>query len=488
MNLDAPDTASGRPGGDAPRDAHGGLIGLLPTVWPRDDPGLEIRGGGAVAVDTATLRDAAARVVAAKGELDAIGDRLGSLQNMLVVVRQHAPDALASTSALWARLLETRQEAERIAAALRAAAIAYELVELDVAHRAALFAGDGVTAARIETRLTLLREEHPDAWSTALEAQWERTVMWPSELVRQATETGVTVGSEFGDPAAIVAGATAGLLTLGTASALGISGTGRLARGTRLSGSAGPVALAPVVPARASGPPTSLTAVTQRMPGAGESRVRVERYVMPNGTRQFAVYIAGTQSLSVGGDDPWDNASNAELYTGRTSDSYAATRQALAAAGAEPGDVVHAFGHSQGAMIAAHLALEADYETRTLVSFGSPVAADVGPGTLSVTVRHTDDPVAALAGGGHAEAVGAPGSFVVERVAHPEVGPGEVTVPAHRMVQYADTAALVDASADPRVQHLRDVFAELGSASTVTVTEYAAVRGGAVSPSSSAGG
>ena len=39
-----------------------------------------------------------------------------------------------------------------------------------------------------------------------------------------------------------------------------------------------------------------------------------------------------------------------------------------------------------------------------------------------MTVRHSDDPVAALAGGGHNAAVGAPGSFVAERVADTDVG------------------------------------------------------------------
>jgi pimeloyl-ACP methyl ester carboxylesterase len=225
------------------------------------------------------------------------------------------------------------------------------------------------------------------------------------------------------------------------------------------------------------------------MPGAGDSRVRVERYTMPDGSRQFAVYVAGTQSLALGGDDPWDNASNAELYAGRMSDSYAATEAALQAAGAREGDVVHAFGHSQGAMIAGRLALEGDYDVRTLVSLGSPVEADVGGQTLSVALRHTDDPVAGLAGGGHGEAVGAPGSFVAERVADPDASPDDARVPAHRLSAYAETAALVDASSDPRVGALRDVFAELGRADAVTVTEYAASRGaaGGLSPSEDAG-
>jgi pimeloyl-ACP methyl ester carboxylesterase len=480
------------PGPKPDADPQWGLVGRLPEVWPRVDSGLEIRGGGAVAVDTGTLRHTASLFVAAAAELEEVGACLGRPQGILLGLRDHAWDAVSSTTVLFTRLVEARFEAERIAAALREAAIAYELVELNAEHHAAMLAGDSARAASLDARVTRLSREQPDAWSLALQSEFDRSVMWPSELVRQATETGVVVGGEFGDPGGVIGGAGLGLGTLALAGALGVTGPGRLSRDARLSGSAGPISLTPVIPAQAPGAPQSLAAVTQRMPGAGDSRVRVERYTMPDGSRQFAVYIAGMQSFAYGGDDPWDNRSNHELYTGRQSDSFAATKEALVAAGAEPGDIVHAFGHSQGAMIGSHLALEGEYDTRTLVSFGSPVAADVGTGTLSVTVRHTDDPVAALAGGGHNAAVGAPGSFVAERVAHTEVGVADAAVPGHRMTAYAETAALVDASSDPRVGELRAVLGSLSSAESMEVTEYAATRREgsevALSPSSAAAG
>ncbi|WP_019180484.1 hypothetical protein [Microbacterium yannicii] len=471
-SLDVPD-----PGPKPDADPQWGLVGRLPEVWPRVDAGLEIRGGGAVAVDTGTLRHTASRFFAAAVELDEVGACLAGPQSTLVWLRDQAWDAVSSVTVLFTRLVEVGREANRIADALREAAIGYELVELNAEHRAAVLSGDSARAAALDARVTRLSQEHPAAWSLALRSEFERSVMWPSELVRQATESGVVVGGEFGDPGGVIGGAALGVGTIALAGALGVTGPGRLSRDARLTGSAGPVALTPVTPARTPGAPQSLAAVTQRMPGAGESRVRVERYTMPDGTKQFAVYIAGMQSFAYGGDDPWDNRSNHELYTGRQSDSFAATKQALAAAGAQPGDVVHAFGHSQGAMIGSHLALEGEYDTRTLVSFGSPVAADVGTGTLSVTVRHTDDPVAALAGGGHHAAVGAPGSFIAERVAHTEVGVADATVPGHRMTAYAETAALVDSSPDPRVGELRQVLESLASAESVQVTEYAATRG-----------
>jgi len=204
--------------------------------------------------------------------------------------------------------------------------------------------------------------------------------------------------------------------------------------------------------------------------------VRVEKYTIPDGRREFAVYVAGMQSQAFGRYEAWDNASNTELYTGRESASYTATVEALEAAGARPGDTVHAFGFSQGAMIASHLAMEGEYDVQTLVTLGSPVEADAAPGTLSIGIRHRDDPVAALAGGGHMAAVGSSGSFVVERVYDPAVEYDDALLPAHRLTAYADTADLVDASSDPRVVGVEDVFARLGEASSVEVSEYGARR------------
>ncbi|MFE7845601.1 hypothetical protein ACFUTX_10485 [Microbacterium sp. NPDC057407] len=438
---------------------------------------IEIIGGGAVAVDTTTLRHTAARFATAGVELDDIRSRLGALQNMLLVERDAAWEAASAASALSSQLRDAFDEADRIAAALREAAAIYEFVELNAEHRAAVLAGDREAVAELDAARAALRARHPDAELDAMGAEFERTVMWPSDLTRQATEIGYWAGDEVGPEGAIIGGASLGLATLGMAAAAGLTGSGRISAGARLRGSPPDVTLVPVAPATGtSGGPTSLAAVTQRMPGAGDSRVRVERYTMPDGSRQYALYVAGTQSAAVGGKDAWDNRSNAELYTGNRSASYQATTAALAAAGARPGDTVHAFGHSQGAMIAAHVAIEEGYDTRTLVSFGSPVEADVGRSTLSVGVRHTDDPVAALAGGGHVAPVGAPGSFVVEREADPAAGLHDGTVPAHRMSAYAETAALVDASSDPRVGGVRQVLAELGTAVEVDVVEYAAVR------------
>ena len=119
-------------------------------------------------------------------------------------------------------------------------------------------------------------------------------------------------------------------------------------------------------------PPLPLRSPRRRRasPRARPARVRVERYTMPDGSRQFAVYIAGTPSGAFGGATRGTAGPTPSCTAGSASASYEATVAALRRPAREPGDVVHAFGHSQGAMITAHLALEGGYDMRTLVSFG----------------------------------------------------------------------------------------------------------------------
>ncbi|WP_435527757.1 hypothetical protein [Microbacterium aurantiacum] len=451
---------------------------------------LEIRGGGAVAVDTETLRRTAADFDGAIGELEALVGDLGPLQNMLFTERAEAWSAAAEAADLASRMRDAVTEGERVATALRDAATLYELVETVVAHRAAVLSGDADAARILAARISDLRAEDGALILAAWGAEAERTAMWPGELVRQATELGLLVGSDYSWQAGVMGGAALGLSTVLLASVIGTTGMGRVPAGTRLDGATPPVVVRalPTGAGAASVPPRNLADAASRIPGPGEARVRVEKYTMPDGSRQFAVYVAGTSTAAVGGKNPWDNRSNVELYTGHTSASYAATLQALEDAGAEPGDVVHAFGHSQGAMITGHLAMEGPYATETLVSFGTPREMDVGADTWSMSVRHTDDPAVALSGGGAIAATGAAGSVLVERAADPNTGPHDTTVPAHRLTAYAETAALIDASTDPRIDTVRDVFDELATATDIRATEYAAERAeGPVSPSSGGG-
>ncbi|HKP07575.1 MAG TPA: hypothetical protein VJU58_10025, partial [Microbacterium sp.] len=141
-----------------------GVIGLIAEHWPRVDDGLQIRGGGAVSVDTATLSATAVRFDTTREELVAIGERLRSLRSELATLPEHTGDARASASMLAAKLDAVQVEADEIAAALREAGYAYEMVEIEAEHRAAVLAGDTARAQRLDARLTALADAHPDAW------------------------------------------------------------------------------------------------------------------------------------------------------------------------------------------------------------------------------------------------------------------------------------------------------------------------------------
>jgi pimeloyl-ACP methyl ester carboxylesterase len=462
---------------------------------------LEIRGGGVIAVDTETLRMTAGRFVTAAAALEDIAHRLGSLQNMLLGQRDVAAGAVSAATVLSTRMSESMSDAAMIAASLRETAAVYELVELNAQHAAAVFGGDGASATRIERLRAELMREFPGAMAAARGLEFERAIMWPSDLVRSATETGMDAGGVLeildkvgpwgrmlADVGGVVGGAAAGLGAIAAATVVGAGGWGRLSNSATLAPGRDDVVVRPVAPMSTGSAPSGLASAAGRMPGAGESRVRVEKYVSRDGSAQYAVYVSGTRSGDVGGREAWDMASNSDLVLGCESASYQATIAALEDAGARPGDTVHAFGHSQGAMITAHLALDGPFDVRTLVSLGSPVEADVGDATLAVSIRHTDDAVAALAGGGHGAGVGAPGSIVVERSTSDPADVGGGPGP-HSLESYVETAGLVDGSTDPRVDAVRAVLADLRDATRVEVTEYGAERvpGVSLSPSAGAG-
>ncbi|HEX5857751.1 MAG TPA: hypothetical protein VFY91_06565 [Microbacterium sp.] len=463
---------------------------------------IDIRSGGVVAVDTETLRAVAHR-------LDALAAETEETARTLAWATRSAVDA-GSTSYRLQNLAPRADAAARdcreLAGALRSAADVYEVVELTALESAAAAAGDEAGAARCAAAVDAIHERNPDAVRQGrLDILW-RGLTWASAVTGQALGVTIQTGHPALAPLGLLAApllgglAAAGAGTVGAgsrlsgpvpdvevralgSSALGSASTGSSAAGSAAAGSAvaGSSPAGPSVAASSAGAsrmtaPTGLAGAAARIPGGGQSRVRVEKYTMRDGTKQFAVYVAGTQTMALGGADPFDNLSNVQAYSGERSASYEAVQQALRASGASEGDVVHAFGHSQGAMVAGLTAVEGRYDVQTLVSFGSPIEAEVPASTLAVSLRHVDDPVSALAGGGAHAGTGAPGSFTVEAMRDPALGLRDLEMPAHRLDGYIDTARLVDASDDPRVEAVREVFASLDAAASVEVAEYAAER------------
>lgn len=400
---------------------------------------LDIRSGGIVAVDVESLR-------AAAGDLASVSARCRDLADRLWPVTPALSDAGHWHLAPAERARAAAASADRIVTDLRDMADLYELVERAATERIA-----DPSERLMLARAGLGRLLDRDAGFT------------PHRGLASLL---------FGGLGLAVATGLLGLVQL--------ADRGRLPAGTVLDARGGAVRTMLLSQGTASAPGT-LEELTARIPHDSDARVRVERYDLADGSTQFVAYVDGTQ-VGAGDDEPFDMTSNLELYLEREgADSYEAVRQALRSAGAEPGATVHLVGYSQGAMAVSHVALSGEYLVPTLVTVGSPVEADVGDDTLNVSLRHTDDPVAYLATGGFAAGVGAVGSFVAER----RVGASSVIAP-HHMKNYRETAALLDASPDPRMDAVRERLAGLGAAASVTVSAYGAQR--APEPGGGSGG
>ncbi len=406
---------------------------------------VEIRSGGAVAVDTRSLEDAAHAL-----------DSVASLLEEAAADARRAVAMLELACAPWATgphtaasIIEAAEEARALAYAVRSAAAVYEIVEARAEREAAVATGDEAAVRRLDARRDAIASRWPLAASAADQEEDDWRYRWGDELIYQSVAAAVPLG-----PYAMGA---AFLVSHAGITAIRAAARGRVGRRSVLRGAVVPPPMEATSRATVVAP-AGLADLAARIPPS-PGRVRVERYPMPDRTTRYAVYIGGTQGFV--GDEPWDMTSNMRLYSGARSDSYAATVAALREAGAGPGDVVYAVGHSQGAMIASHLAVEGGYDTRALVTFGSPVEAEVGHDTLSVQVRHRDDPVSLLAGSGGPVPVGAEGGFIAERTVDDGGSITDLALGAHGLDAYAETARLVDASGDPRAGRLRGILAEL---------------------------
>ena len=421
---------------------------------------VDVRSGGLVAVDTDTLRSLAATLTLSAARLEEAADALGRAASSSLAAGLWVPSPQSTVR-------EAEACATDLAQALRTLAEIYEVAEREALARIGGARGDAAMAA-IAARLQA-RHEVGEA-AARLAGAWLDGRH--DEIERQMRAASPMLG---------VYGPLAPALTLLT------TGVRTAGRGVVLAGdpplrSAGAVAsvveLDRHLSAGVDAAPRGLADVVDRMPGQDglkEGRVRVEEYRHPSGEREFAVYIAGTRSL-IDADEPWNMTANLQLYFGEESSSYVAVEQALAAAGAVAGDRLHVFGHSQGAMIGAHLARQGDFDVVTEIGFGSPIQAELPDDVLAVSVRHGDDPVAALAAGGIPGVAGSADSLVIERIVDPAPRWSDVAFTVHQLDAYRETAAAVDASTDGRADALRERFATLAGAAMVTSIVYGAHR------------
>lgn len=427
---------------------------------------IDITHGGAIAVDTDLLRDLAGRLRGVAERVDAaamaslrasavptpiafIGIRPGrdvgwdvSQLSVLSVRLQAIRDTLQATATAVDRMCEVYELVElrarlRFASEAEAAALTADIAELEAADPTTARMADWVTAAWEQERFDGLHEQA---------AIGSPLLLWMLPLFTGAV-TGMGVRNGV-----LAAGAT---LRPGTAVPVTVTETSRTTRAQA---------------------PQSLGEAFERFPKDGP-QVRVDRYRMPDGSDEFVLYAIGTKGL-VGGEQPWDMTGNVQMYlNGDESASYRATLDALAAAGAEPGATVHALGYSQGGMIVSYLASGSEYDVPTVITAGSPVEPTLSDQTLVVQVRHTDDPVSALAGGGSPAGTGAAESIVAQRQQDPWPTPGDLVMTAHHLDGYVETARMLDSAADARLRELDALWTRLGTATGVESTQYLAERG-----------
>ena len=442
---------------------------------------LDIRSSGSAAIDTSSLRSAADAGRALANRLRCMHAPLDLAAGFIASV----PGLRAAREVQHELVREARrveglaEDSERLAIALDQAADLYELVEVHAAWQLS---------------------QHGEAEHTALEARagvlgarlWG--VSGSDAAFGMLVRTGAFRGGDGGAALRMQAALGAGLVggwwaaPFGFALVAGVQVGAARASEVRANAGRVPAASAPPPTAERAGvtvtplrrmdaaPVAGFADAGKRLSGPEGARIRVERYSMPSGGREWVVYVTGTQSVALDGPEPFDMQSNLGLYSGQDAAASAAVRAALADAGVGPGEPVHAVAHSQGAMAAELLARQGEYDVRTLVTFGAPTTDPLPPDVTAVTIRHTDDPVAALAGSIPAAERGAQGGFVAERVADPLPGLRDITMPAHALSAYVETGALLDASADPRARSIDELWDRLGTADSVQATEYGARR------------
>ncbi len=368
---------------------------------------------------------------------------------------------------LWQAQSSLQRSADRLsdlARALRTAAVLYDgadreaarAIELVASHAAA---GAGLVLARLGILVApaLLTATAAVAAGAALLTPEARvlladraTVLLSDPRVVELLRAGLSLVDDallgaLGIPPAAVAALGEGGLGVarldGAAALVGIAAAIAGARGTapvlidrvggdrRRGGESAPVA-----------PPGSLADRIGRLPDA-EAPIVIERYTLPDGAPHVEVYIAGTDAHApLGGEQPWDMASNIALVAEQEASSLQAVRAALAAEGVTAGTSIVFTGYSQGGAIATLLAESGDYATAGLVTIGAPTGGIPVTGAYpAIVIEHRDDLVPVLSGLRRETT-----AVIVRADALPDAVPTGETLPAHDRERYRATAARAD--------------------------------------------
>ena len=187
--------------------------------------------------------------------------------------------------------------------------------------------------------------------------------------------------------------------------------------------------------------PGSLAERVARIPDAAAPIV-IERYTLPDGSEHVEVYIAGTDAHApMGGEQPWDMASNVAIIGGAEASSVQAVRGALAAEGVTAETSIVFTGYSQGGAIATVLAESGDYRTTGLVTVGAPSGGLPVRGDYpAIVIEHREDLVPVLSGIRRDTT-----AVIVRGDAFTGGTAPDGVLPAHEIDRYQRTATAADA-------------------------------------------
>ena len=201
----------------------------------------------------------------------------------------------------------------------------------------------------------------------------------------------------------------------------------------------------------ATTPTTSANTFTEKLSRLQQSyfnprsAIRIDSFKTESG-RDLVVYIPGTQSSKLAGENVFNVGSNISVMTStELAASELAVRQSLEKLKITDSDRLILIGHSQGGIIASNLAISGDYQTAGLISVGAPIAHQELDIPV-VSIEHANDIVPALSGQTN------PISETWVTVQNsPEA---ETIVDAHSMNTYIETARLMDQSSDEGLKNV----------------------------------
>lgn len=369
--------------------------------------------------------------------------------------------ALSITGDLYSAVERTGAAVVEMLASQLAAVVGFIAVRVGLIALPAMIVAAGQAAALLwllpESGRTVIIDAATAALQAALPALSEPVVVAVTRALLTVSDDAVL--GALGVPPAIVA-------------AVGESGLGLSDVGSAATAALGLAALAGgsgVDPVRvdrvesdlrrggrgeAVAPPRTIADRVGRIPEP-TAPIRIERYTAPDGSVHVEVYLAGTDTgATLGGDRPWDMASNLALIADRPSSSEQAVRAALRAEGVTDQTPIVFTGYSQGGAIATRLAESGDFRTVGLVTVGAPSGAMPIAGNYpAIVIEHREDLVPVLSG------VRRDTNAVVVRAdgITGEVEAGQA-LPAHDLDRYITTALRADAHDDSSLQSAIDAL------------------------------